>query len=54
MTVTFMFNLGNIDEISITATNQPWVAVIYNATGSQSATIVLTIVMIIMVSCVNK
>lgn len=49
MTVTFMFNLGNLEEAIDSPTYQPWVAVIQRITTSQAATIVLTILMIIMV-----
>lgn len=49
-TVTFMFNLGNLEEILDSSTGQPWVAALYNITGSQAATIVLILIMTIMVS----
>lgn len=48
-TVTFMFNLGNIEEDLSDLSGQPWVAVIYRITGSKAATIVLLCVMIVMV-----
>lgn len=51
MTITFMFNVGDIDADLSDATQQPWVAVIYRITGSKAATIILLVVMIIMVRC---
>lgn len=48
ITVTFMFALGNVDEDLSAPSGQPWVSVIQSSTGSQAATIVLIIVMIIM------
>lgn len=50
MTVTFMFNLGDIDAALESATGQPWVYVMYTITGSKAATIVLVVVMTVMVS----
>lgn len=49
-TVTLMSNLGNIEELLADPSGQPWVAVIYRATGSKAATIVLTIVLVVLVS----
>ena len=49
-TVTFMFNLGNINADLKDPSNQPWTAVIYRITGSKAATIVLIIIMMMMVS----
>lgn len=46
-TVSFMFNLGDLEEDLNHPSGQPWVAVIRRITGSQAATIVLLIVMII-------
>ena len=48
-TVTFFFNIGNIDAVLDSSTGQPWVAVMYNITGSKAGTIVLVCVMIVMV-----
>lgn len=50
MTVTFMFNLGNLDEILEATSGQPWVSAIYAITGSKAGTIVLIVVMTVMVS----
>lgn len=50
MMITFMFNLGDLDEDLASATGQPWVAVIQRITGSQAATIILVLLMIFMVS----
>ncbi|EME87717.1 uncharacterized protein MYCFIDRAFT_75560 [Pseudocercospora fijiensis CIRAD86] len=47
-TVTFMFNLDNLEDILVSSTGQPWVAVMYNITGSKAATIVLVIIMTVM------
>lgn len=49
-TVTLMSNLGNIEELLEDPSEQPWVAVIYRATNSKAATLVLTFVLIVMVS----
>ena len=50
MTVTFMFNLGNLDEILEATSGQPWVSAIFAITGSKAGTIVLIVVMTVMVS----
>lgn len=51
MTISLMFNLTtDAGTLIADPTGQPWVAVIYAVTGSQAATIVLVIVMIILVS----
>ena len=47
-TVTFVFNMGDVDLDLSAPSGQPWVAVILRITGSKAATIVLIIVMIIM------
>lgn len=49
MTVTFMFNLGDVDAALESSTGQPWVYVMYTVTGSKAATIVLVLVMTVMV-----
>lgn len=49
MTVTFMFNLGDVDAALESSTGQPWVYVMYTITGSKAATIVLVLVMTVMV-----
>lgn len=52
-TVTFFFNIGNIDAVLDSSTGQPWVAVMYNITGSKAGTIVLVCVMIVMVRALS-
>ncbi|KAK4494302.1 hypothetical protein PRZ48_014600 [Zasmidium cellare] len=47
-TVTFMMNLGNVDDLLDSATGQPWVALIQRITQSKAATIVFLCLMIIM------
>jgi hypothetical protein len=50
--VTLVFCIGNVDEVTASATGQPYVQIVLNATQSESATLVLTIVMfILLVSC---
>lgn len=53
-TVTLMCNLGDISTALKDPSGQPYVAVIYEVTGSKAATIVLVIIMIIMVSCIPE
>ena len=48
-TVTFMFNLGDLDAILESTTGQPWVAALYAITGSKAGTIVLIVIMTVMV-----
>ncbi|KAK3679100.1 hypothetical protein LTR37_021446 [Vermiconidia calcicola] len=48
MTITFMFNLGSLKDDLASATGQPWVAVIQRITRSRAASIILTVLMIIM------
>ena len=45
MTITFMFTVGDVESALKTATGQPYVQVILNATQSRGATIVLTAAM---------
>jgi amino acid transporter len=45
MTITFMFTVGDVESALKTATGQPYVQVILNATQSRGATIVLTATM---------
>ena len=45
-TVTFMFNLGDLEADLSDPSGQPWVAVIRRVTGSQAATIVLILIMV--------
>lgn len=47
--ITFVSNLGNIDDDLASSTGQPYIAVILTITGSKAAAVVLTVVMIIMV-----
>jgi amino acid transporter len=42
--ISFLFNIGPIDDSLYKYGGQPWVAVIYRITGSKAATIVLIIV----------
>ncbi|KAK4551747.1 hypothetical protein LTR86_010940 [Recurvomyces mirabilis] len=49
MTITLMFNLGDLDDDLTSATGQPWAAVIQKITRSKAATIVLIVVMIVMI-----
>ncbi|KAM3418236.1 hypothetical protein BST61_g4237 [Cercospora zeina] len=48
MTVTFMFNLGDLDEILEPNSGQPWVSAIFAITGSKAGTIVLIVIMTVM------
>lgn len=48
--ITFMFNIGPIDDSLYQYAEQPWVAVVYRITGSKTATIVMIIVMAVNVS----
>lgn len=49
MTVTVMFTVGDdVESIFATPTGQPYIQILLNATGSRGATIVLTIVLIIL------
>lgn len=45
--ITFMFNVGTIDDSLYRYGGQPWVAVVYRITGSKAATIVMLVVVII-------
>jgi len=52
MIVTLVFCLGNLDDAINSATGQPYVQVLLNATQSTGATIALTVVMLILlISC---
>ncbi|KAF4551665.1 Amino acid permease-like protein 10 [Elsinoe fawcettii] len=52
MVITFMFNIGDIDEVLHSFTGQSYVAVIQSATGSTAATIFCTaLVAIMMTAC---
>ena len=42
--ISFLFNLGPLDDSLYRYGGQPWVAVIYRITGSRAATIVLILV----------
>lgn len=50
-TVSFMSNLGDVAAALNDRSGQPWVAVIFEVTGSKPATIVLISVMIINFFC---
>lgn len=57
MTVTIMSNLGNdIPAILSTPFGQPWIQVLYNATGSKAGTLVMTVVVWILLvfCCINQ
>lgn len=57
MTVTVTSNLGNdVSAILSTSLGQPWIQVLYNATGSKAGTSVLTAVVWILMlfCCVNQ
>lgn len=52
LVVTLVFCLGNLDDATNSPFGQPYVEVLYNATRSRGATIVLTLVMfVLLVSC---
>lgn len=53
-TITLMSNLGDIEEVLADPSGQPWVAVVYRATGSRAATLVLIVVMIVMVRFLKR
>lgn len=42
--ISFLFNVGPIDDSLYRYGGQPWVAVVYRITGSKAATIVLILV----------
>lgn len=57
MTVTIMSSLGDdISAILSTKFGQPWIQVLYNATGSKAATLVMTAVLCVLLlfCCVNQ
>ena len=45
MLISFMFNIGPIDDSLYAYAGQPWVAVVFRITGSRAATIVMIIIM---------
>ncbi|KAK3680311.1 hypothetical protein LTR37_021346 [Vermiconidia calcicola] len=51
--VSFMFNIGPIDDSLYVYGEQPWVAVIYRITGSQAATIVMIVIVAINFFCLQ-
>ena len=52
MVVTFMFHLGNVDEILDSSFGQAYVTVIYNTTNSHGATVAITaMVTFMLVAC---
>lgn len=56
ITVTLNFTLGNLDEVLVSPTGQPYVAVLYNATESRGGTITLVVVVALMMTfcCINQ
>ena len=48
--ISFLFNVGPLDDSLYDYGGQPWVAVIYRITGSKAATIVLIIIIAVNVS----
>lgn len=57
MTVTIMSNLGNdVSAVLSTRFGQPWIQVLYDATGSKAGTMVMTIVVwtLLLFCCVNQ
>lgn len=57
MTVTIMSNLGNdVSAVLSTGFGQPWIQVLYNATGSRAGTSVMTAVVwvLLLFCCVNQ
>lgn len=48
MTVTFMFTVGDVNAALNSPTGQPYIEVVLNATQSKGATLVLTIVMMLL------
>ncbi|KAK3636192.1 hypothetical protein LTR56_014355 [Elasticomyces elasticus] len=50
--VSFLFNLGAIDDALYIYGGQPWVAVVYRNTGSKAATIVMILVIAVCMNCV--
>lgn len=57
MTVTIMSNLGNdVSAVLSTRFGQPWIQVLYNATGSKAGTSVMTAVVwvLLLFCCVNQ
>ena len=45
--ISFMCNIGEIDDSIYAYAGQPWVAVIYRITGSKAATIVMIVIVAI-------
>lgn len=57
MTVTIMSNLGDdLPAVLSTPLGQPWIQVLYNATGSKAGTLVMTVVVwvLLVFCCVNQ
>lgn len=50
MTVTFMQNITDLEKILNSSTGQPWIGLILDITRSRVASIVVTIVMMVLVS----
>ncbi|KAK5682094.1 hypothetical protein LTS10_005219 [Elasticomyces elasticus] len=51
--VSFLFNLGAIDDSLYIYGGQPWVAVVYRNTGSKAATIVMILVIAVCFFCLQ-
>ncbi|KAK5128122.1 hypothetical protein LTR08_004193 [Meristemomyces frigidus] len=51
--ISFLFNIGPIDDSLYIYGNEPWVAVIYRITGSKAATIVMILVVAVNFFCLQ-
>lgn len=52
--ISFVFNIGPLDDGLYKYAGQPWVAVIYRITGSKAATIVMILIVMINVSTFSR
>lgn len=50
MAITLIFTIGDIEQVLATATGQPWIQIIYNATKSTGATNVMVIIVIVLLT----